>query len=113
MNNRDIFDRLRPLASRLSKGAGKKPAQRASARPARSAGTAQTPKKAPARPVTRRELIYTGWSAAILLCILLSVFAMLFASCSSAEAEPGESAPIESSALPDGSEPPAIVSPAA
>ena len=36
----------------------------------------------------KHDLIYIGWTAAIFLCVALSVFAFMFASCSKGGAEP-------------------------
>ncbi|MGE4352773.1 MAG: hypothetical protein AB7D36_01655 [Oscillospiraceae bacterium] len=41
-----------------------------------------------AAKVGKRDFVYIGWTAAIFLCVALSIFAFLFASCSKGGAAP-------------------------
>ena len=55
---------------------------------------------------TNNPMFYTLWSLAILLCVILCVFALFFASCSKLEPAPGDSTTLEeeSGTVPDDGE---------
>ena len=115
MENNDFFDKLKQRALKSGRtvkrsgptgsnqepnGASQKSAQakRRAPRPAVRRAPAQAAKRPAPKPMSSREIISFGWSAAIMLCVLLSVFAVLFASCSSSGSTDGGGEPIESAA---------------
>lgn len=97
MSNNNFLNGLKSIAGNVASGA-KSVQKSVKAATANSSG-------ADNKPMTKQDLVYSGWTAAIFLCVILCVISVIFASCAKPKTDTDEPTPPGNSAAPNSNAP--------